>query len=129
MKKLYFDLYRQDLKPFVSENQQLLLKRGSEIGLLAQEVFPNGKDASPESFYDFSPSILTTSKWIQEGVQTIYEASIFLDEVLAALDILHYVNDERWAIEVKSKFDWVGENLSHLKRIHKVCIASFSTLI
>jgi len=101
-KKLYFDLYRHDLKPIISENQQLLFDRGSDVGILAQQVFPNGLDASPESFYDFSPSILNTRQWIQKGVQTIYEASFFHDEVLAALDILHHVNDERWAIEVKS---------------------------
>jgi len=101
-KKLYFDLYRHDLKPTVTENQQLLFDRGSDVGILAQNVFPNGLDASPESFYDFSQSIQNTSKWIQEGIQNIYEASFYYDEVLSALDILHQVNKESWAIEVKS---------------------------
>jgi hypothetical protein len=101
-KKLYFDLFRSDLKPTVLESQQILFEKGNEVGLLAQNVFPNGVDASPESYYDFSESIAHTKQWINDGIQTIYEASFYYDETLAALDILHHENQERWAIEVKS---------------------------
>ena len=94
-KKLYFDLYRNDLKPPITESQQLLFDKGTDVGFLAQQVFPNGKDASPISFYDFSESILNTKQWINEGTQTIYEASFFFDEALSALDILHYHGEEQ----------------------------------
>jgi hypothetical protein len=77
-KKLYFDLFRSDLKPTVSESQQILFEKGNEVGLLAQNVFPNGVDASPESYYDFSESIAHTKQWINDGIQTIYEASFLL---------------------------------------------------
>lgn len=101
-KKLYFDIYRKDLKPEISEQQELLFSTGHEIGELAQSAFPNGKDASPESYYDFSKSIQDTKDWIASGVKTIYEAAFSSNGVLAALDILHHTENERWAIEVKS---------------------------
>lgn len=101
-KKLYFDLFRKDLKLPVSDEQQALFDGGHKIGALAQQVFPGGNDATPESYFDFSDSIENTKKWIGAGAQTIYEAAFFYDEVMAALDILHHQNAERWAIEVKS---------------------------
>ena len=101
-KKLYFDIYRKDLKPEISEQQELLFSTGHEIGELAQSAFPNGKDASPENYYDFSKSIQDTKDWIDSDVKTIYEAAFSSNGVLAALDILHHTENERWAIEVKS---------------------------
>lgn len=101
-KKLYFDIYRKDLKPEISEQQELLFSTGHEIGVLAQSAFPNGKDASPENYYDFSKSIQDTKDWIDSDVKTIYEAAFSSNGVLAALDILHHTENERWAIEVKS---------------------------
>lgn len=100
-KKLYFDVFRQDLKPLVSDKQQALFDSGRSIGLFARQVFPNGKDASPENYADFSASIKNTSTWIQDKVQTIYEAAFSSNGVFAALDILHIMDGERWAIEVK----------------------------
>ena len=104
-KKLYFDINRKDLKPSISEQQELLFSTGHVIGELAQRAFPNGRDASPENYYDFSKSIRDTSDWIAAGVKTIYEAAFSSDGVLAALDILHHTENERWAIEVKSSTD------------------------
>lgn len=101
-KKLYFDIYRKDLKPEISEQQELLFSTGHEIGELAQSAFPNGKDVSPENYYDFSKSIQDTKDWIDSDVKTIYEAAFSSNGVLAALDILHHTENERWAIEVKS---------------------------
>ena len=104
-KKLYFDINRKDLKPAISEQQELLFSTGHVVGELAQRAFPNGKDASPENYYDFSKSIQDTKDWIGSGVKTIYEAAFSSNGVLAALDILHHTENERWAIEVKSSTD------------------------
>lgn len=101
-KKLYYDLFRSDLKPTHTEQQKALFESGNLVGELAQQKYPNGNDASPESHDDFSKSIEQTREWISGGVATIYEAAFFHDEVLAALDILHHQDNERWAIEVKS---------------------------
>ena len=101
-KKLYFDLFRKDLKPPVTAQQQKLFDSGHEIGVLAQQVYPGGRDASPEHYPDFSKSLADTREWIEAGVNTIYEAAFQVEGVLAALDILHHEDGERWAIEVKS---------------------------
>jgi len=101
-KKIFFDIYRKDLKSQLSEQQELLFSTGHEIGMLAQNAFPNGKNASPENYYDFSKSIQDTKDWINSDVKTIYEAAFSTKGVLAALDILHHTDNERWAIEVKS---------------------------
>lgn len=54
LKKLYFDMYRHDLRPGISESQEILFDSGNTIGKLAQQVFPFGKDATPNSFFDFT---------------------------------------------------------------------------
>ena len=104
-KKLYYDLFRKDLKLPISEQQEELFSSGHFIGHLAQQLYPNGKDATPENYSDFSHSFESTKQWINDGVETIYEAAFFYDDVMAALDILHHQNGERWAIEVKSSTD------------------------
>lgn len=104
-KKLFFDIYRKDLKPVVSEQQEALFSTGNVIGNLARNRFPGGKDASPASYYDFSESIEQTKNWISSGVETIYEAAFLYQDVLCALDILTHVDGELWAIEVKSSAD------------------------
>lgn len=69
---------------------------------MAQQRFPGGKDATPESYYDFGPSIKKTKEWLTNGEPVIYEAAFLYDRVLAALDILIHQNGEVWAVEVKS---------------------------
>ena len=100
-KKLFFDVFQKDLRPPVSEQQQALFDSGHVLGFLAQAVFPGGKDASPDETRDYSRSIEFTSKWIREGVQTIYEATFSVPGGFAALDILHRESESLWAIEVK----------------------------
>lgn len=101
-KKLWFDFFRKELKPAITEKQQTLFDTGHTIGLIAQHAFPEGRDASPEDYSNFSDSLEKTRKWISEGVQTIYEAAFSGNEGFTAVDILHHENGERWAIEVKS---------------------------
>lgn len=101
-KKLWFDFYRKDLKPQIDDQTQAVFDLGHRIGTLAQEMFPNGKDATPEDFSNFQPSIENTKKWISEKVETIYEATFSAKNAFCMLDILHRKDDEVWAIEVKS---------------------------
>ena len=101
-KKLFFDVFRKDLRLPVTEKQQALFDTGHRLGELAQQVFPGGKDASENIESKWSLAIERTAQWIAEGVSTIYEATFSIPGGFAALDILHHVNGERWAIEVKS---------------------------
>jgi hypothetical protein len=100
-KKLYLQKYRRDLLPAVATVQQLMFDQGSKVGVLAQELFPGGKDATPESYYDFGPAIEQTKQWMDAGVDVIYEAAFLFNEVLAAVDVLVRDGDRWKAYEVK----------------------------
>ncbi|MDZ7848136.1 MAG: DUF2779 domain-containing protein [Owenweeksia sp.] len=102
LKKLYLEKYHPDLKPEVSLAQQAIFEQGHSVGYYARMLFPDGKDATPRSYYNFEPSIEKTSRWIADGEPVIYEAAFVNDSVLAALDILLTQNGERYAVEVKS---------------------------
>lgn len=101
-KKIWFDFYRKDLKLPTDDQTQTVFDLGHRIGILAQEMFPNGKDATPENYSDLKPSIENSKKWISEKVETIYEATFSAKNAFCMLDILHRNGDEVWAIEVKS---------------------------
>jgi hypothetical protein len=101
-KKLFFDTHHSELKPPISVEQQAAFDMGHAVGALAQAYFPGGMDATPEVQGMYMVPIANTKRWINEGVPTIYEATFSANGVFAALDILHHVDGERWAIEVKS---------------------------
>lgn len=101
-KKIYFEYFRKDLKLPASAATQQIFDLGHTVGALAQKSFPNGEDATPENFSDFSKSIEQTKQWIAEKKKTIYEATFATENTLVMLDILHRKDDEIWAIEVKS---------------------------
>ena len=101
-KKLWFDFYRKDLKPEIDDQTQAVFDLGHRIGTLAQQMFPNGKDATPENYSNLKPFIENTKKWISEKVETIYEATFTVKNAFCMLDILNRNDDEVWAIEVKS---------------------------
>ena len=71
-KKLYFDINHKELKPATSEQKQAIFDSGHRVGILAQQVFPNGKDASLDMNNDWSLVIDRTQQWISERVTTIY---------------------------------------------------------
>jgi hypothetical protein len=101
-KSLYLYKYHYKLKDPTSSSLQAVFDQGTNIGLLAQDLFPNGMDASPENHFKMLDSVAKTLDFIKKDETIIYEATFIFDDVLAALDIL--VKDhEGWkAYEVKS---------------------------
>lgn len=101
-KALWLYKHRRELMAPVDAATQAVYDTGTEVGLLAQQLFPGGVDCSPEDPRDFAPAIAATQQAIAEGRTVLYEAAFLHDGVLAALDIL--VKDaEGWkAYEVKS---------------------------
>ena len=101
-KSLYLYKHHYRLKDPISEALQGVFDQGTNIGILAQELFPDGTDASPENHLKIDDSVRKTLDFINAGETIIYEATFQYNDVLAALDIL-VKDDEGWkAYEVKS---------------------------
>ena len=101
-KRLWLYRNRPDLRPEISPSQQMVFQRGSDVGKLAQQLFPGGKDATPIDFYSYPIAIRQTFEWINEGEKIIYEAAFQYNRVMAALDILVNKDGNWYAYEVKS---------------------------
>ncbi|MCW3083064.1 MAG: hypothetical protein JWP12_430 [Bacteroidetes bacterium] len=101
-KSLY--LYKNfiQLRDPVSAEQQSIFNRGNNVGVLAQQLFPNGTDATPAKRSDNISAVERTQQLIANGAEVIYEAAFQHEQVLAILDILVKKNGLWYAYEVKS---------------------------
>ena len=78
-----------------------VMSQGTTVGELAREYFPGGKMAVLED-YPCLESAARTWEFIEQGVETIYEATFIYDDTLVAVDMLHK-KDGKWRLyEVKS---------------------------
>lgn len=102
LKSLHLYKNHYNLRDTISLSQQALFTRGTDIGLLAQGIFPGGVDASPADRFRFQESVSRTIELIQNGTEIIYEAAFQFDGVLAAIDIMVKKNEKWYAYEVKS---------------------------
>ena len=101
-KSLYLYKHHYRLKDPTPTSLQAVFDQGNNIGILAQQLFPNGADASPENHFKMVESVEKTLNFISQGESIIYEATFQFNNVLAALDIL-VKDEEGWkAYEVKS---------------------------
>lgn len=89
-------------KDEMSEGQSAIFQQGTDVGMLAQQLFPDGVDATPASYYEFQQSVADTAKYISEGHTVIYEAAFQYDGILAAIDMLVKKKGKWYAYEVKS---------------------------
>lgn len=101
-KRLYRDIHSSDAGAAPDAAIESRFRTGHLLGRLAQQVFPGGKDATPEVPRSYGPAIENTRVWLEAGVPTIYEATFSAHGAFAALDILHRKDNEWWAVEVKS---------------------------
>ncbi|MCB0748677.1 MAG: DUF2779 domain-containing protein, partial [Ignavibacteriae bacterium] len=101
-KSLYLYKHNYNLKDETPAQLQAIFNQGTHVGLLAQELFPNGVDASPPDHFKMQESVFKTENFIANGETIIYEATFQYNSVLAALDILVKEADGWKAYEVKS---------------------------
>jgi hypothetical protein len=101
-KSLYLNKFHPLFKDPVSAQQQMIFNRGTNIGILARDLFPGGLDATPLKHLDYQEAVVRTKQYIEQGVKVIYEAAFQYNGVLAAIDILVKVDDGWLAYEVKS---------------------------
>ncbi|MGB4205971.1 MAG: DUF2779 domain-containing protein [Bacteroidales bacterium] len=101
-KALYLYKKRYYLRDKLTPEQLAKFKRGTNIGILARDLFPEGVDASPSTPFQYSKSVAYTQSLISQNTETIYEAAFIYHDVLAALDILTFQDGKWYGYEVKS---------------------------
>ena len=87
-KSLYLYKHHYNLKDPISPSLQITFDQGTKIGVLAQNLFPNGTDVSPDNHFKMVESVGKTLECINSGESIIYEATFIYDDVLSAIDIL-----------------------------------------
>jgi hypothetical protein len=101
-KRLWLHKYRPDLRDELDEEQQAIFQRGTDVGKLAEGLFPGGVDARPRDTFSYQQSVADTAKYIAAGKKVIYEAAFQYDGLLCAVDILVQRGGRWYAYEVKS---------------------------
>ncbi|MBK9096915.1 MAG: hypothetical protein IPM14_02110 [bacterium] len=101
-KHLYLYKYHYNEMDELSDMQKSIFKRGTNVGVLAQKLFPDGVIAAEGDPPNYEKAILKTNELIKSGIKVIYEAAFLSDEVLSIADIVVIENDGIKVYEVKS---------------------------
>jgi hypothetical protein len=101
-KSLYLHWYQPELKDKISAMQLAIFSQGTDVGKLAQQIFPGGIDAGIHVPANYAKSIEMTSQLIREGALVIYEAGFSAGGLHCFVDILVKDGDGWKAYEVKS---------------------------
>lgn len=100
-KALWLHKNRPELKSKPSAAQQSAFESGTDVGILAQQLFPDGIEV-PYDGLTHAEQLSRTQELIADGATTIYEATFSYDNVFIKVDILHR-GETGWEIyEVKS---------------------------
>ncbi|MBP6625444.1 MAG: DUF2779 domain-containing protein [Chitinophagaceae bacterium] len=100
-KALWLYVHKYDQQEF-SDQQETIFQQGTDIGELAQQLFPNGVLAVKPNEYPGLATAKYTRRLIEQGVTTIYEATFMYNNIVVAVDILDCKNGQWNAFEVKS---------------------------
>ena len=91
------------LRDKLSIEQRAKFQRGTDVGVLAHEVFPGGIDMSPNSPSQFPKKAAETWQNLNNPeVNVLYEAVFQYNDTLIMLDMLVRDGDQWLAVEVKS---------------------------
>ena len=102
-KALYMQKKHPYLRDKLSIEQRAKFQRGTDVGVLAHEVFPDGIDMSPTSPSQFPKKVKETwDNLSNPGVKVMYEAVFQFNDTLIMLDMLVRDGDQWVAVEVKS---------------------------
>lgn len=100
--RLYLHKFKPHLRNPEDEAQQAIYTTGTNVGLLAQGVFPDGVDVTPPDAFSYPIAAEKTQEAIKNGAEVIYEATFYFDGIMCAVDILVKQNNKWKAYEVKS---------------------------
>ena len=102
-KALYMQKKHPYLRDKLSIEQRAKFQRGTDVGVLAHEVFPGGIDMSPNAPSQFPKKAAETLANLRNPeVKVMYEAVFQYNDTLIMLDILVRDGDRWLAVEVKS---------------------------
>ncbi|NNJ52603.1 MAG: DUF2779 domain-containing protein, partial [Ignavibacteriaceae bacterium] len=101
-KHLYLYKHHYEEMDELTDMQKAIFKRGTDVGILAQQLFPVGTQATEGSPPDYKNGLLKTQELIEGGENTIYEASFQFNDVLSIADIVVNENANFNIFEVKS---------------------------
>jgi hypothetical protein len=101
-KSLWLHFYLPEERDEISESQQQIFDNGHNVGLLAQQLFPGGVDASRGEYEKVQEAAAYTAALIDGGQPVIYEAAFSDGETLCYMDILVKEADGWAAYEVKA---------------------------
>ena len=65
-KALYLHKFNSELADEISQQQEAVFQTGTNIGILAQGLFPGGIDASPKDYTKYFESFKYTQQLIDE---------------------------------------------------------------
>jgi hypothetical protein len=112
-KSLWLFKNRPDLRTPPDAFQQAIFDMGTEVGLFARGLFPGGREIQYDN-NTFQQKIELTKRYIEDGVETIYEATFLHDDIIVMVDILHR-GDKGWELyEVKSSTSLKKEYLNDI---------------
>ncbi len=114
IKNLWLYTNKKEEQHYSEENIRVF-NRGTSVGELAQAYFPDGKFAVQPGEWPTFDTARLTQEYIQQGVETIYEATFIYDNTIVAVDLLHKEEDGWHLYEVKS--------VNNTKDIHTLDIA------
>ena len=100
-KRLYLHKFQPELRNPEEEEQQSIFTSGTNIGVIARDLFPGGVNAEPPDTFSYHISVEKTQQSIKAGAKVIYEAAFNYEGALCAIDILVKEKNKWYAFEVK----------------------------
>ncbi len=100
-KRFYLNRFHKTLANPEDEATQALFQSGTDVGLLAQQLFPGGANAQGEEKFHSLKTVKRTAELLFK-YRVIYEAAFMYNDVLCAVDILVQKGNKFYAYEVKA---------------------------
>jgi hypothetical protein len=100
-KRLFLNKFHKDLANPEDEVTQSIFQTGTDVGELAQQLFPNGLNAQGDEEWHSEITVKRTAELLLTH-DVIYEAAFIYNEVICAVDILVKKGNKFYAYEVKS---------------------------
>lgn len=99
-KRLYLHKKYKHLANPEDERQEAVFAAGTDSGMLARQLFPDGVDASPPDAFQYALAAKNTQAYLATHF-VIYEATFIYDGVMCAIDIMVRKGNHWYAFEVK----------------------------